>query len=109
MIGQRIKQLRNQKGLSLSELASRANVAKSYLSTIERGIQSNPSIQVLEDIASVLKVSVETIINPEQKENELLEKEWLNLAREAMNSGVSKDEFREFLEFYKWRNKIKNE
>lgn len=44
MIGKRVKQLRTERGLSLTELAEKAGVAKSYLSTIERDIQSNPSI-----------------------------------------------------------------
>ena len=35
-IGNRIQSLRLAKGLSLSELASRAGVAKSYLSNVER-------------------------------------------------------------------------
>ncbi|MCY9128792.1 transcriptional regulator SinR, partial [Bacillus spizizenii] len=48
MIGQRIKQYRKEKGYSLSELAEKAGVAKSYLSSIERNLQTNPSIQLLE-------------------------------------------------------------
>ena len=45
MIGKNIYWLRKEKGLTLSELAERANVAKSYLSNIERDINQNPSIQ----------------------------------------------------------------
>lgn len=48
LIGQRIKQYRKEKGYSLSELAEKAGVAKSYLSSIERNLQTNPSIQFLE-------------------------------------------------------------
>lgn len=61
MIGQRIKNFRLQKQLSLSELAEKAGVAKSYLSSIERNIQSNPSVQFLEKIAAVLGISVNLI------------------------------------------------
>ncbi|HEY4431941.1 MAG TPA: helix-turn-helix transcriptional regulator, partial [Paenibacillus sp.] len=35
-MGQRIQHLRLEKGFSLSELADRADVAKSYLSNVER-------------------------------------------------------------------------
>lgn len=106
MIGEKVKKIRMEKGLSLSELADRAGVAKSYLSSIERNIQSNPSIQFLEKIASVLDISVESLLQQTKHaevDRELLDDEWTQLVREAMESGVSKEQFREFLEFNKWR------
>ncbi|GAE30016.1 helix-turn-helix domain-containing protein [Alkalihalobacillus hemicellulosilyticus] len=104
MIGERVKKYRLEKGLSLSELAERAGVAKSYLSSIERNIQSNPSIQFLEKVSTVLDVSVETLLNERNdSKDEQLDDAWIGLVREAMDSGVSKDQFREFLEFNKWR------
>jgi XRE family transcriptional regulator, master regulator for biofilm formation len=111
MIGKKIHQLRQEKGLSLSELADRAGVAKSYLSAIERDIQGNPSIQVLEKICAVLEVSVPSILDdqPSSKDHatkpstEPLDPEWISIVREAMQSGISKEEFKEFLEFQKWR------
>ncbi|WP_066175953.1 helix-turn-helix domain-containing protein [Bacillus marinisedimentorum] len=106
MIGERVKRYRKERGLSLTELADRAGVAKSYLSSIERNIQSNPSIQFLEKISSVLGINVETLLldeaNKEDAE-ENLDPEWAQLVQEAMESGVSKEQFREFLEFNKWR------
>lgn len=106
MIGQRIKNFRLQKKLSLSELAERAGIAKSYLSSIERNIQSNPSVQFLEKVSSVLGVTVNALLHDEGEEgfdHEEFDSEWEQLVREAMDSGVSKNEFREFLEFNKWK------
>lgn len=103
MIGKRIQQLRKSKGLSLTELAERAGVAKSYLSNVERNIQSNPSIQFLEKITDVLNVSVESLIYDENTNDDALDKQWLELVVEAMNSGVSKEEFKEFLDYQKWK------
>ncbi|MDQ0243894.1 XRE family transcriptional regulator of biofilm formation [Bacillus fengqiuensis] len=107
MIGQRIKQLRLQKQLSLSELAEKAGVAKSYLSSIERNLQSNPSVQFLEKISAVLGISVQSLIREEKMETnyEQLDSDWASLVREAMESGVSKEEFKQFLEFNKWKIK----
>lgn len=102
MIGNRIQHLRKSRGLSLSELAERAGVAKSYLSNVERNIQSNPSIQFLEKISEVLRVPVEGIINDSDQEQPL-DKQWLELVSEAMSSGVSKDEFRDFIAYQKWK------
>jgi XRE family transcriptional regulator of biofilm formation len=104
MIGKRVQQLRLEKGLSLSELAERAGVAKSYLSTIERDIQSNPSIQFLEKIASVLDVSVDSLLHAKSEvDDENIDPEWRDIIKQAMSSGVSKEEFKEFLEFNMWR------
>ncbi|MDY0393247.1 helix-turn-helix domain-containing protein [Virgibacillus halophilus] len=105
MIGEKIKRLRKIKNMSISELAERANVAKSYLSSIERNIQTNPSIQFIEKISAVLGISVNDLIDrPEEDENKL-DDEWMMIVREAMESGVSKEQFKEYLEFTKWRSK----
>jgi|SRR5699024_203987 len=106
LIGEKIKRLRNEKDLSISELADKAGVAKSYLSSIERNIQSNPSIQFIEKIGQVLGVSVNELLRDESSnETEDLDEEWLEIVQEAMNSGVSKTDFKEYLEFNKWKSK----
>jgi XRE family transcriptional regulator of biofilm formation len=102
MIGERVKKLRLEKRMSLSELADQAGVAKSYLSSLERNLQRNPSIQFLEKIASVLNVPIDYLIH-ESINLEELDQDWITIVKEAMNSGVSKDQFRDFLEFNKWR------
>ncbi|NOV00195.1 helix-turn-helix domain-containing protein [Paenibacillus planticolens] len=112
MIGKRVQQLRKEKGLSLTELAERAGVAKSYISSLERDIQKNPSIQFLEKIATVLKVPVERLIDEQEQttDNGLeLDQEWYEIIKEAMTSGVDKQQFREFLDFNKWRMKRPND
>ncbi|MBD1378824.1 helix-turn-helix domain-containing protein [Metabacillus arenae] len=105
MIGERIRKYRKQKRLSLSELAEKAGVAKSYLSSIERNLQSNPSVLFLEKISNVLGVTVNTLLNEEDETiyGRELDNEWSSLVREAMKSGVTKDQFKEFLEFNKWK------
>lgn len=103
MIGDRVKRLRQEKRMSLSELAEQAGVAKSYLSSLERNLQTNPSIQFLEKISAVLNVPVYHLIN-EQINKDELDTEWIKIVKEAMESGVSKQQFREFLDFHKWRS-----
>ena len=109
MIGEKIKQLRQEKRMSISELAEKAGVAKSYLSSIERNLQSNPSIQFIEKISAVLGVSVNDLISEDSVDNTAeLDNDWMRIVQEAMESGVSKDQFREYLEFNKWRQKQDN-
>lgn len=52
-IGNKIKQLRTQKGLTLEELASRSELTKGFLSQLERDLTS-PSIDSLSDILEAL-------------------------------------------------------
>ncbi|MFC4023868.1 helix-turn-helix domain-containing protein [Oceanobacillus longus] len=109
MIGETIKKLRQEKRMSISELAEKAGVAKSYLSSIERNLQSNPSIQFIEKISTVLGVSVNDVINENESiDTEELDNEWMQIVQEAMQSGVSKEQFKEYLEFNKWKQKQDN-
>lgn len=92
--------------MSISELAEKAGVAKSYLSSIERNLQTNPSIQFIEKVGAVLGVSVNELIREDSMQIEdQLDDDWLKIVQEAMESGVSKEQFKEYLEFNKWKNK----
>ena len=102
MIGDRVKRIRKEKKLSMTELAEKAGVAKSYLSSLERNIQVNPSVQFLEKIAKVLNVPLDALLHDTPEIN-YLDEDWAELVKEAMNSGVSKDQFRDFIELNKWR------
>lgn len=104
VIGERVKKLRQERKMSLSELAEQAGVAKSYLSSLERNLQTNPSIQFLEKIAAVLNIPIDRLIHDEPNTTEPVDSDWVDLVREAMESGISKEQFKEFLEFNKWRN-----
>ncbi|MFJ8257678.1 helix-turn-helix domain-containing protein [Peribacillus asahii] len=104
MIGARVKKLRQEKKISMTELAEKAGVAKSYLSSLERNLQTNPSIQFLEKIAAVLDVPLDALLFDEPNRDSL-DSEWLKIVEEAMKSGVSKQQFREFIEFNQWKSK----
>ena len=56
-----VRELREAKDLSQEMLALEAEVDRTYVSQIERGV-CNPSLRVLFQIASVLKVSVATLL-----------------------------------------------
>ena len=52
-IGNKIRELRTRKGLTLEELASRSELTKGFLSQLERDLTS-PSIDSLSDILEAL-------------------------------------------------------
>lgn len=60
-IGKRIRELRQEKGLSQEELAFEADIDRTYLSSIERG-KRNISLAVALKIVTALKVSVLNLI-----------------------------------------------
>ncbi|MBM7651855.1 XRE family transcriptional regulator [Neobacillus cucumis] len=108
MIGNNIFEIRKKRGLTLSELAERASISKSYLSNIERNLNQNPSIQVIHKIAGVLNVDLKTLLKTEFTNIEQYpDKEWIDLAYELKNSGIKKEQIQEYktiIEFIKWQN-----
>ncbi|MGG0185180.1 helix-turn-helix domain-containing protein [Bacillus rhizoplanae] len=109
MIGKNIYRFRKNRGLTLSELAERAGISKSYLSNIERNINKNPSIQVMEKIALVLEADLNTLLeaktNVEKKQQ--IEREWIDFVYELKKAGIDKEELREYkilIDFIKWQN-----
>jgi XRE family transcriptional regulator, master regulator for biofilm formation len=111
MIGKNIQELRKKKGLSLSELAERANMSKSYLSNIERNVNQNPSIQILEKLAKVLDVDFRTLIHSDSLE--ILDDEWVTFISELKQSGIEASQLEEYkilIEFINWQKSLrKNE
>ena len=57
LVGKRIRELRNQRGISQEELADLASLDRTYITSIERG-KRNISIVNLEKLANALEVSL---------------------------------------------------
>ncbi|TFE01725.1 helix-turn-helix domain-containing protein [Jeotgalibacillus salarius] len=103
MIGQKIKVLRQNKGYSISQLAVKARVSKSYLSNLENNKKNNPSIIVLSRIATTLDSTVDELIAGEDLEKAMIDDEWIELLQKGVNSGMSKKEFTEFQIYLQYR------
>jgi len=70
-IGQRIRQLRESRNMTQSQLQSRSKVSRSYLSRIESG-QMTPSLGTLEKISEALNVGLNRFFIPESDGEALL-------------------------------------
>lgn len=106
MIGEKIQIIRKEKGLTLSECAQRANISKSYLSSIERNLNQNPSIQIVEKIAAVLNVDLRILLSNPPSVSELPEKEWIEFVNELKKSGIKAHQLKEYqtvMEFFQWQ------
>ena len=71
-IGQRIRQLRESRTMTQSQLQARSRVSRSYLSRIESG-QMTPSLGTLEKISEALGVGLNRFFIPESNGESLLE------------------------------------
>ncbi len=78
-LGEKIKQMRNQKGLTQKELADRCELTKGYISQLENNLNS-PSIATLTDILAALGSNLAEFFREESEEkivyskNEFIEK-----------------------------------
>jgi transcriptional regulator with XRE-family HTH domain len=71
-IGQRIRQLRESRGMTQSQLQARSRVSRSYLSRIESG-QMTPSLGTLEKISEALGVGLSRFFVPQSNGEILME------------------------------------
>lgn len=61
-VGNRIKKMRGEKGVSQEALADTVGIDRSYMSGIERGVR-NVSILKLRDVARALKVPIRALLD----------------------------------------------
>ena len=73
-LGNKIKELRNKKGLTQEELADRCELSKGFISQLENDLTS-PSIATLMDILQCLGTSLKDFFNDPQDEQIVFSKE----------------------------------
>ncbi|MEH7482317.1 helix-turn-helix transcriptional regulator [Neobacillus drentensis] len=94
MLGKQIQKLRQEKNLTLSQLAEKTCISKSYLSQIERNIQSNPSIEIVGKIATALDVDIQTLLSQDTPIHDSNNNgrghviDWINFINTALESGL---------------------
>lgn len=70
-LGTRLASLRKLNGLTLEQLATRAEITKSYLSKLERGL-SSPTIATLLKLARALGLDSEQLIGAHSRQDEIV-------------------------------------
>jgi transcriptional regulator with XRE-family HTH domain len=61
-LGNRIRELREDRQMTLGDLERESGVSKGYLSQLERGEASNPTVDVLTKISQALAVTVSELL-----------------------------------------------
>lgn len=63
----RLREMRNQHGLSQIDLSERSGVAQSVISDIETGVTKSPRIGIVMKLAKALNCKAEDLYEPEIK------------------------------------------
>lgn len=66
-LSKNLKRLREKKGLSQDRLAKLADIANNTVIKIEQGAIANPRLDTLKKITKVLDVSIDGLINEDEK------------------------------------------
>ena len=74
IIGENLRALRNQRQLSLGQLAELCDVSKVVLSQIERG-EANPTVNTIWKIAAGLKVPYTELLDNKREQNTVIRRE----------------------------------
>lgn len=105
-IGLRIKSVREEKGMTLQEIANKIGVAKSTIQRYEAGAIDNIKLPIISSISSVLNVDPSWIIGktdkrgPASKENHELEDTYFSFAKEMQEKKVSNEDMEKLWQFY---------
>lgn len=100
----RIKNLREEFGMTQQELADKIDGAKSTIAMYEKG-DRKPSLEVLVKLSEIFNCSIDYILCKTDIRN--IEEDF-KFAYHKETEGLSEDEIREALEFYKMVKNRKN-
>lgn len=89
MIGNRIRELRKSKGMSLREVARVAGISNSTLSDIENN-KINPSIATLEKLSKALNIDIQLLFNNTEFKKEI-DSFTIELVQQLLREGIIKD------------------
>ncbi len=86
-LGQRIRTLRQERGMSLGDLERASGVTKGYLSQLERGNASNPSLDAIKKISRGLDAPLSALSEEPEEPRDDLPPGLQKLVEEARDEG----------------------
>lgn len=86
-VGQRLRALREERGISMRELARRSNLSANALSMIERGLTS-PSVSTLTKLAEAMEVPITAMFRQEFEKEDIVFIKSTERPRVSFNRGL---------------------
>ncbi len=65
--GKRIRELRKERGITNYEMATKLGISRNTLTNWERGIKEPHAVEILEEMAKILKVPIKSILSGERE------------------------------------------
>lgn len=90
-VGENIRLLRRQRGLSQEKLALKAGINTSYMGEIERA-EKSPTIDIIEKIASALDIEIERLFHFEMKSTKNAEMTYLEKINYELRNRTKKEQ-----------------
>jgi transcriptional regulator with XRE-family HTH domain len=94
-IGNRIKAIRKERGITQTGLALKAGISRTYLADIE-GNRYAPSLKILGVIAESLNLKLSELIEDEEME---LSESYIKVMQSAKKSGIKPERLAALIEF----------
>jgi transcriptional regulator with XRE-family HTH domain len=94
-IGNRIKAVRKERGITQTDLALKAGISRTYLADIE-GNRYAPSLKILGVIAEALNLKVSELIEDEEME---LSESYIKVMQSAKKTGIKPERLAALIEF----------
>ena len=98
--GERIKQLRTVRGLTLDQLAQATDSSKSYIWELENKNPPRPSADKVARIASVLGVTSDYLVDPTDKTNVVEAADQAFFRRYRKMDSATKDKIRRMVDLW---------
>lgn len=112
-IGLRIKSTREERGMTLQEIANKIGVAKSTIQRYEAGTIENIKLPVISSIANALGVNPSWLIGKVDSPDAVqdinsfaLEDAYFSFAKEMQEKKVSKEDMKKLWQFYEMIKKM---
>ncbi|WP_077325705.1 helix-turn-helix domain-containing protein [Virgibacillus siamensis] len=96
-LGEKLKMLRDMHGLTMREVAERADVHFTYIGKIEHGAEA--TMEVLRRLCDIYGVEMSFLFN--DPDNEMINGEWLKFIKEMEEQEMTPDDVRNYIQVVK--------
>lgn len=106
-IGNKLKELRNEKNLSMRQVGEELGINYTYISKIEKGYI--PSMKLLKDICNIYDIEIKDLFGESQpvpKELKDIGVEWITFAKDMEEQEITPEKIKEYIKIIEQFKKV---